>query len=387
MRGTSQPQPRPRRRARLLLPTLILLAVVLPAGYVVNTQWQSTSAAAEFVTTERTGVAFAAPLTVLLASLVDAQSAAAHGSAVDVNGIRDAVGQVNRVDLQQNDAMALRQGWSQLTGQIDAVLGQRASAQDALRLYAVPIGLTQALLVKIGDYSKIVRDSELDAYHLMETALFRVPEVLVSAGQVSVLALSVDPKARASGVTDPRIAVAQDHIATAAASIGVGLRSSAVDLALLKRLDEFSAAADALAHASTGDLSSPAAQAAVENARHRLHQAALDLEAAALGAFDSLLAKRADSLATQVWIVLIAGILILLAAVVLFWLRQAGTAAPLSPASNPLGGRQPGTLEPSPLRPSVSPDLVDARQLIGPEAVQRGRPVRTHRREEHNAPR
>ena len=387
------PKPRQKRAGRLVLSLIVLLALLLPVGYIIDRQWTVTGDAANFVSTERTGVAYARPLTTLLAALVDAENAAARGAAVDTNAVKEAVDGFNTVDKSLSDPLRLRQGWEQLSSQIDQAVGQRVSGQEAVRVYGAPIGLAMSLLTKVGDYSKIVRDPGLDAYHLMDAALFRVPEVLVYGGQVGAVAGALDPRTgRPASAADPRIGLAQDHVATAGSAISVGLRagadsggSEAVDLDLLKPLDEFAAATDALGRTTVvPDLSSAAVQSDIDTARRRLHAAAVNLDAALLKAFDALLGRRANQISSQRQGAFLAGMLAVLATVALMWLRLPSPSTP-EPAGRPGGGAGPP--ESAQGRPDYAPELVDARDLLATELVHVGRGVRTHRRQEHNVPR
>lgn len=319
------------RRPRTILTVIVLVAVIAPLGYVFAQFWSATSEAAAFVEAERNGVGEVLPVTELLAALVDAQTVAARGATVDVSAVRAAVERVNRADPGAEDSQP-RQRRAQLTIQIESTLAQKGTGPEAARAYAIPIGLTQALLGKIGDSAKIIRDPALDAYHLADTALLRLPEVIVNAGQLVAQARIADAKTNRN---PPGAAIARDRVATAANTISVGLRSgtesvasASADMTLLKPLDEFGAAIGAIVRASSApDLSTATARSEIEAAQRALQSAALVLSSAVLNSFDGLLAERADRLSGQRRNVLIAGVMALLAAIALFWLRLPALSA------------------------------------------------------------
>src|SRR6266511_1804196 len=152
---------RPRRRRRtvqIFVAVLVLVLLLAPVVYLFGQLWSSTGSAMEIAQTERAAVAYARPLHKLLAALVDAQSAAARETAVDAPGVRAVVDEVDAVDRQLTDPLQARQRWNQLRHEIDSTLTQNPSGSEALRGYAAPIALTQALLARIADASKVTGD-------------------------------------------------------------------------------------------------------------------------------------------------------------------------------------------------------------------------------------
>src|SRR6266498_5833720 len=256
------PERRRRRTVQIFVAVLVLVLLLAPVVYLFGQLWSSTGSAMEIAQTERAAVAYARPLHKLLAALVDAQSAAARETAVDAPGVRavvDEVDAVDAVDRQLTDPLQARQRWNQLRHEIDSTLTQNPSGSEALRGYAAPIALTQALLARIADASKVTGDPGVGSYRLIDVALQRLPDAVASAGQVAALAsISDNPpppgrSSRPAGQPDPRLAVAVDRLIQAANQVGIGLRAGTnpegtygVDLRLLELLDEFAAAMDEL---------------------------------------------------------------------------------------------------------------------------------------------
>ena len=149
---------RARGRAVFAMSVAALLALLGPLGLMFAQFWSSTGEAATFIASERGAVAYVRPLTKLLATLVDAQSAAVRGSSVDPATVRAAVAEVDGVDRQSGDSVRVRQRWSQVPEQVESTLRRKATGVEALSAYASPIALAQALLTDIGHRSQIVRD-------------------------------------------------------------------------------------------------------------------------------------------------------------------------------------------------------------------------------------
>jgi hypothetical protein len=292
----------PRRGGRVLLSLVALAMAVGPLGYVAGRYWSDSTAAVDFATAERGGVGYVRPVITLLAALVGAQDAGARGSAPDEAAVRSAIDGVNRVVAGPDVPADLRQSWSQVPDQVEAVLRTNPTGQAAVTGYAAPVGLIQALLHRMGDDSRIVRDPSLDTYHLMDTALFRVPDVIVNAGQLSALVHATAGRPRGQADADGRIAAARDRLAIAGAAVNSGLRmgtgragADPGDLDLLRPLDEFVAAVDELTRAT------PTADQArtVDAAQQRVRQAGLVLDTAALDKLDALLRARTDEVSGQ----------------------------------------------------------------------------------------
>ncbi len=342
----------PRRGTRALLSLVALAIAVGPLGYVTGRYWSDTTAAARLTAAERGGVGYVRPVVALLAALVDAQGAGARGTAPDAAAVRSAVDAVNRVVAGPDVPVDLPRSWSQVPDQVEAVLRANPTGQAAVTGYAAPVGLVQALLHRMGDESRIIRDPALDTYHLMDTALFRVPDVIVNAGQLSALVDAAAGRPRGQADADGRIAVARDRLSTAGAAVSSGLRMGTGtdghdpgDLNLLRPLDEFVAAVDELTRATP----TPDQAGTVDAAQARVRVAALALDAAALDKLDALLRARTDEVMGQRRTAVAAGVLGLL-----------GTAALLLvivlPRRRPPAARQ--VVEPS--RPAPPDDRYGA---------------------------
>ena len=157
-----------RRQVRAVLAVLALVVLLAPLGYLFAGQWVATGDAAATTVAERAAVAYARPVGKLLATLVDAQYAAARNAAGDGSAVRSAIDDVNALDREQGDPLDLRPRWIQLRQEIDNAVNRNPGGAHG---YAAPIALTQALLGRIADSSRITRDPAPGSYQLSQVAL------------------------------------------------------------------------------------------------------------------------------------------------------------------------------------------------------------------------
>jgi len=359
-----------RRQVRAVLAVLALVVLLAPLGYLFAGQWVATGDAAATTVAERAAVAYARPVGKLLATLVDAQYAAARNAAGDGSAVRSAIDDVNALDREQGDPLDLRPRWIQLRQEIDNAVNRNPGGAHG---YAAPIALTQALLDRIADASRVTHDATAGAFQLTQVALRSLPAVLVNAGQLSAL-VQATADAR---VPDAQLPVAQDRLTQAATDVGTGLRGGtdpgatyAVDLNLLGPLDEFAAAADGLNQTANG-LAVPGSGARdrIDAAYTQLEAKALALESAVFDALDSQVGAHSGRDTGQRRILYVLAGVTVLAAVALLWLRVPRPAGPAPVGPDDAEGRHGDGGAPE------VPDLVDARDLLGPHLVRLGRPA------------
>jgi len=363
-----------RRQVRAVLAVLALVVLLAPLGYLFAGQWVATGDAASTTVAERAAVAYARPVGKLLATLVDAQYAAARNAAGDGSAVRSAIDDVNALDREQGDPLDLRPRWIQLRQEIDNAVNRNPGGAHG---YAAPIALTQALLDRIADASRVTHDATAGAFQLTQVALRSLPAVLVNAGQLSAL-VQATADAR---VPDAQLPVAQDRLTQAATDVGTGLRGGtdpgatyAVDLNLLGPLDEFAAAADGLNQTANG-LAVPGSGARdrIDAAYTQLEAKALALESAVFDALDSQVGAHSGRDTGQRRILYVLAGVTVLAAVALLWLRVPRPAGPAPVGPDDAEGRHRYPAGDG-AAPEV-PDLVDARDLLGPHLVRLGRPA------------
>jgi hypothetical protein len=387
---TRGPRFQPRgRNTRMVLAVIALTALLAPAVYLFTQFWTVTGDSAATTATERATVAYARPVAKLLVALVDAQYTAVRGTTVDPSAVRAAVDEVNAVDRQWTDPLRIRPRWVEAAHEIDGALRLATSGPAALRTYAAPIALTQALLRQSADSSTVTRDPGPGSYQLIQVALRSLPDVVVNAGQLTALATAPDaapastPSAskRPATTPDPRLTIAADRLARAVTDVSTGLRTGtdpgatyAIGLNLLKPLDEFAAAAEALSQTAV-EVPGSGDRDRIDVAGTLLQTKALALETAVLDASDTQLTAQAGVHAERRRSLVLATVIIVLAAGALLWLRVPRPAAGPTGALDDGGSRhrrpdQGG--EAGADRPRRVPDLVDTRDLFPPAVGTRG---------------
>ena len=120
-----------RRQVRAVLAVLALVVLLAPLGYLFAGQWVATGDEAATTVAERAAVAYARPVGKLLATLVDAQYAAARKAAGDGSAVRSAIDDVNALDREQGDPLDLRPRWIQLRQEIDNAVNRNPGGARA----------------------------------------------------------------------------------------------------------------------------------------------------------------------------------------------------------------------------------------------------------------
>jgi hypothetical protein len=319
-----------------------LAAVLLPSGYAVAQMWQTVTASAQVAASETAGAAYLRPVTGLLAALVDAESAAARGVAVDDAAVRRAVEEVNRVDRSYGDELLARQRWAPVPDQIEAALKSPATGFAALNVYTLPIGLTQTLLASVASTSSALVDADPVAAKLVAVDVFDVVDIMVQAGRLVALI-------RSNPAQPSAVAVARDRIDKAATNVGDGLElvgdvnGGPGDVDLLNQIDGLTAAVLAMTRASAGaDLSSAATRATIDTTRSQLQQTATALSSRLLTAFAAVVSARSDALGRQRAVLIGGAALVGAGGSVLIWAcvsaSRRGRTRRAAPEPYPTGG-------------------------------------------------
>jgi hypothetical protein len=373
----------PRRwSARVLGRIALLLLVSALMSYGALQLWRAKTDDLTVIGAERNGVAYLRPMVRLAGELTNAQSAAVRGGRVDTAAVDAAVSAVDVVDKTLGGRLGTSQRWSELRGQISAATQARAIGEAAYRSYTAVVVLAIDLCRKAGDTSTLILDPALDSYYLMDTAMLRIPDVLVAAGRAADLAaLATDQSAESA---QAQISVARYQVAAAGDAISSGLRKSidATDSATLGprvtgQLDAFRAAVDGfvppvtLLH--TLDKADPATLA---NAAQRVRDAAQPLADSVFAELDALLRARGEALSTQRLSATATTAAALLLVLVLLWLLlpPPRSAAPEEAVEGV--GLEAGILAPA------GTTIVDPHDLLAVEELLHvGRAVRARRRD------
>jgi hypothetical protein len=328
--------------ARLATAIAVAVAVLAPLAVLCALVWSSTSDARGFSGDERSGGRYLEPLTELLGATTQAQSAAVRGRTVDAAGVRTALAAVDRMDASLGGALQTTDRWTTVRATVQERVSRTGWPQPSAA-YTQYSDLNTALLELIrtvGDNSRLILDPSIDSYYVMNATLLRIPEILVDSGRyadLSVLSATGGATDATSDATaQAQLTAARNRIATDATDLSDGLvkafaqtSSSTLGPGLTRQLDNFRTAVDAVAPSTS--LLAPAPDRSLSDLagdQTALLRAALDLQRAALGELDRLLADRAAH-AQRMRIIGIAaavvGVLVAAGLALLLWRR------PLSP--------------------------------------------------------
>lgn len=285
---------------RQVLP--ILLAVSVTALFAMV--WESTDEQAEFAALERDGVRYIQALGPLEIALTNAGSATVSGTPAAPEALDRAVDAVSAVDRELGDRLGARDRWAGLRAKIEALPDDGDTAK-AIAAYDTASDLLLALMDKVRNTSKLVRDPDADLYYLGDGAAQELPESIVAATRFTNLLTSLP------GLSAADRATALIDINTVASTLAGNARDLSDDVrlavegtgsenlgsALLSRLDRFNRSVDNLLPLAE-PLKSGRGSAdpeRISQARDEMQSAASELSTALLEQIDIGLQDRADA--------------------------------------------------------------------------------------------
>jgi len=299
---------RQRRRGRLLgadprmiFPVALLVAVSVLFALV----WQSVGQQSDYAGSERDGIRYIQALGPLEIALTNAESAAVNGGTAAREPLTRAIEAVAQADKELSGSLRTQDRWSELRAKIEALPATGAPAA-VISAYGGANDLLLALMDKVRNTSKLIRDPEADTYYLEDGAAQELPEGIVAAAQYTDLLVSVAKQSaadQAKAVVD--ISSARSDLASNAQDLSDDVRlaveaSDGGDLgtALLSKLDRFNRSIDNLEPLMAPLLAGKGGvdPAKVVKARDETQAAAADLSAALLTQIDGALSDRLSSL-------------------------------------------------------------------------------------------
>lgn len=328
---------------RALLPIVLALSVTTLFAVV----WQSAGEESDFAQLERDGVKYIQTLGPLSIALTDAESAAVGGTAGKPEELARAVDTVARADNELRDRLGTQDRWAGLRTKIEA-LPTSGAAATVIAEYGTVHDLLLALMDKVRNNSKLIRDPAADLYYLEDGAAQELPEGIAAAAHYTNLLVSVaaaTPAERAAALVD--ITSAGSDVAGNAQDLSDDVRlavegsgSGNLGGALLSKLDRFNRAIDNLAPLMTPVTSGKGRIDAeqVIKARDETQASAADLSSALLTQIDLGLQDRLSSLTQRRWLAVAAYALALLLAFTPLGLTVFGRRrerAPIAPPPAP----------------------------------------------------
>ena len=291
-------------RARMLYAIALLVSVSVLFAMV----WQSVGEQSDYATSERDGVRYIQALGPLEIALTNAESAAIHGESAPREPLTRAVEAVAAVDQELRGQLRTQDRWAELRAKIETLPGTGASA-TIITAYGGANDLLLALMDKIRNTSKLIRDPEADTYYLEDGAAQELPEGIVAAARYTDLLVSVAGQSaaeRAKALVD--VSSAHSDLSSNAQDLSddVRLAVEAADggdlgTALLSKLDRFNRSIDNLTPLMSPLQSGKGGIDAtrVTKARDETQSAAADLSASLLAQIDVALSDRLSSLSLR----------------------------------------------------------------------------------------
>jgi hypothetical protein len=373
------------RGQRVRVFALVLLSLLMAAVFVVvaRQSWTTSAADSRLVTDERARLAYLRPLSHLVGALTEAQSAVVRGAPLDTPGVQSAVEVVDAADHEYGELLGAARRWGELRGRINLALTKPGSGSAGYQTFADILTLGLDLVRRVGDTSDLIRDPQLDSYYVLDTALLRLPEAVVSAGRAADLALLAG-RSTLSGPDAIQVAVARHDVARAAADANASITRSiaatgrsALGANLAGQLDGFRAAVDQFAPlVILNELTAPIDADSLPPAAGEVRVTALALGDAVLSELDALLVEREAGLGRQRQLTVGAGVAFLVAMALAVWLVLSLTRT--GPAGRPAAAPEPPAESVPAERPDdrASGDLVDVGHLLDlEELAESGRAV------------
>ncbi|MBN1174707.1 MAG: hypothetical protein JXA67_21280, partial [Micromonosporaceae bacterium] len=293
--------------------------------------WQSNRGDHEFATAERQGTAYIDALLSVELSLAESQVATVSGKTVSREKLTRAVERAAEADERYGEGLRTRERWAELRAKIEALSGRIGTDTDAsLSAYKETTDLLLALVEKVRNGSRLIRDPSADTYYLQDAAAQELPEAIETSSRLVCVTL----------VNLRRPSADQSLVLADMLSLRAALTSNAVDLSddvrqtvdatgsrtlggnLLSPLDRFRRAVDALNPpiAAKQERAESASTASLLKSWDEVQAAAGALSTAMLVEISGLLVERLgvldEELTVAVAVTVLAVLLALLPAVV-----------------------------------------------------------------------
>ncbi|WP_436536127.1 hypothetical protein [Actinoplanes sp. HUAS TT8] len=279
--------------ARVLLPIVLVMSVTVLFTMV----WQSTGEQSDFASLERDGVKYIQALSPLEIALSSAESAVVAGGEAKTDQVTRAVEAVAAVDKDLNDTLGTQDRWDGLRTKIQG-LPASGTAPAVIAAYGTVHDLLLALMDKVRNNSKLIRDPDADLYYLEDGAAQELPEGLAATARYTNLLLGGGGLVDITSAGSDLASNAQDLSDDIRLAVEAGGASGGLGGTLLSKLDRFNRATDTLQPLAAPVVSGKGRVDAeqVAKARDEAQAAAADLSAALLDQIDLGLKDRISSL-------------------------------------------------------------------------------------------
>ncbi len=196
--------------------SLLLLLLLLPAGYVAYLLVNQTSGSVEFSRKESDGITYITPVRGLLAVLQQMRVLGFNPDAASrdrlpalINEADRLVAEIDQVDHRFGAELVTTQTWDGIRSEWNRL--KSTSFTTALEREAAYAGLTsriagELIVNQAGNYSNLILDPDLDSYWMMDAYVFKLPDL----GQVAAATGTAGLAAIADGsvTNEERVTVA-----------------------------------------------------------------------------------------------------------------------------------------------------------------------------------
>lgn len=307
MTNTAQRSRRP--GAYGIAPPFLLTAVLVTVALLFVQTWNQIDERRTFGEQERQGIEYLRALQPVTTALMDMHAATAAGQTASREALNQAVEAVTAIDARLGDTLRTRERWAGVRAKLESLpeQGLARPPQDIYDAYSEAGALLLALHAKVRETSGLIRDPNIDVYHLQRGAAADIPETLVAAGRLAGIVRLATTRGRDDEVrTATELNAARSAVQTPAKNLVQGLQAAADNTDrrqlsgnLLRHLDTYQQAVEQLVADSSTTGSARPNPEQVETARRTVQEASVLLVDAILTELDALVVTRLDDLAVQ----------------------------------------------------------------------------------------
>ncbi|WP_285681588.1 hypothetical protein [Actinoplanes sp. NBRC 103695] len=354
--------------------------------------WQSVGDQIDFANLERDGVRYIQQLGPLEIALTNTQSAVVSGRPLPRQELIRAVDNVAAVDRELGGRLHTEDRWTGLRTKIESLPGSGAGA-TVMDAYAGAHDLLLALMDKVRNNSKLIRDPDADSYYLGDGATQELPEGIIAAANYTDLLVSAaglpggdraDALVDINSARSDLVGNARDLSEDVRLAVEGATGSRSLGSALLSKLDRLNRSIDNLVPLMQPVLAGKGRVdvAQIARARDEMQAAAADFSAALLVQIDIALKDRLSSLGQRRLLAigtLALAVLLALVPLVMALVTRRGDAKGRSEPNRPPAPRVPAHQAPAHQAPDrPAPERQHPERPAAPPRQRPAEPVPAH---------
>ncbi|MDI6104147.1 methyl-accepting chemotaxis protein [Actinoplanes sp. NEAU-A12] len=208
---------------KIVVVTVVLL---LPLGFVTWGYVGIQTGQVAFSASERVGVAYLQPLLGLTSATVRARHLAVSGGDPEEAGTRAAMTEMEAANEANGAELGVGDTWAAAKAEVESATDSDAGA-PAFEAYNKALDALLGLVVAVSDASNLTLDPDLDSYYVMDTLVFRLPQLLDQAGRtVDETILATGQSAAVARTTQLHLARAAGALASTQAAVDAGMATA-----------------------------------------------------------------------------------------------------------------------------------------------------------------